>query len=267
MAIQWRNSVQRQNPEKPKGFDPASRQTQVGDAIFFDNTDESEEHQPYLKTKGDWGPVITAGNPGEQVDLNSAAVYEYGCCIHPDEKGTLIVSTGVMIGDSPAGGAGFDAASIAIAAGQSVSWGNSSSEAHQPTPASGAPWFTEPIEPTMISAPVTFDTAGVITYGCAIPGHKETGTITVSNSVTIATADTGNASFAPETVNVAAGQSVRWINNDLQSHQPTPDTGAAWFTAAIAPLATSGAITFATAGPVPYHCSIHPTEKGTVNVT
>ncbi|HKR63888.1 MAG TPA: hypothetical protein VJZ00_09160 [Thermoanaerobaculia bacterium] len=179
MAIQWRNLVQRENPDKPLGFDPAARQAQVGDALFFDNGDKSTDHQPYLKTTGDWGPVITPGNPGEQVNLNAAAVYEYGCCLHEDEKGTLTVSNGVMIGDSPTGGSGFDPASLSITAGQTVSWGNSSSKPHQPVPTSGSPWFDAPIEPEMISAPIKFDTAGTITYGCAITGHKETGTITV----------------------------------------------------------------------------------------
>jgi plastocyanin len=106
----------------------------------------------------------------------------------------------------------------------------------------------------------------VISYKCALPDHKETGTITVSNSVRIETAGAG-AAFNPPTLNIAAGQTVRWINNDGQSHQPKPDTGAAWFTAPIASLATSGPITFATAGAIGYSCALHPTEKGTVNVT
>jgi hypothetical protein len=43
MATQWRNTVQREDPAKPLGFDPPKRDTQVGDAIFFDNIDKATD--------------------------------------------------------------------------------------------------------------------------------------------------------------------------------------------------------------------------------
>jgi plastocyanin len=72
--------------------------------------------------------------------------------------------------------------------------------------------------------------------------------------------------FSPATASVRAGSAVRWHNADTITHTAT-DNGGAFDTGPIAPGATSGAVTLNTAGTFPYHCSIHPSMVGTLDVT
>ena len=55
-------------------------------------------------------------------------------------------------------------------------------------------------------------------------------------------------------------------NNDTIVHHIAADDGS-WDTGNIAPGATSPSMTMATVGTFPYHCTIHPTMVGTLNVT
>lgn len=75
-----------------------------------------------------------------------------------------------------------------------------------------------------------------------------------------------SSSFSPNPATVAAGQKVSWRNADSIAHTATADNGA-FNTGNIGPGATSGVITMAAAGSFNYHCAIHPTMVGTLNVT
>ncbi len=73
----------------------------------------------------------------------------------------------------------------------------------------------------------------------------------------------GAQSFDPNPATVKVGQTVSWKNSDVITHTAT---GTGWDTGQIAPGATSAPIKFSTAGTMNYHCSIHPTMTGTLNV-
>lgn len=87
----------------------------------------------------------------------------------------------------------------------------------------------------------------------------------------------GTAAFTPNPITIslasATGGVVKWVNNDQTSsvygsggttHNITADDGS--FTSGnLAPGATFQ--TTLAAGTYAYHCSIHPTMKGTVTVT
>lgn len=81
-----------------------------------------------------------------------------------------------------------------------------------------------------------------------------------------------NFEFNPQTLTVAMGTTVTWVNQDSPEHQVVNDASGTTAEGAIFksnPL-TNGAsysFTFATAGTYPYHCSIHPSMKGTIVVT
>jgi plastocyanin len=75
----------------------------------------------------------------------------------------------------------------------------------------------------------------------------------------------GGSSFSPNPATVSAGQTVAWRNADGVAHIPTADSGA-FSTGAIAPGATSAPITMGYSGSIGYHCSIHPSMVGTLNV-
>jgi plastocyanin len=74
----------------------------------------------------------------------------------------------------------------------------------------------------------------------------------------------GDRSYGPSPASAKVGQTVAWHNADSTAHTAT---GTGFDTGAINPGQTSQPITFSTAGTFGYHCSIHPTMVGTLNVT
>lgn len=74
----------------------------------------------------------------------------------------------------------------------------------------------------------------------------------------------GPQSFSPDPGAVKVGQKVAWHNADGITHTAT---GTGFDTGSIPPGSTSSPITFSTAGTIPYHCSIHPSMVGSLNVT
>jgi len=71
--------------------------------------------------------------------------------------------------------------------------------------------------------------------------------------------------FTPATVTVPAGQSVTWTNGDSASHSIVLDGGQCKSD----PFASGATTTlqFNVAGSYPFHCGIHPSMKGTIEVT
>ncbi len=75
----------------------------------------------------------------------------------------------------------------------------------------------------------------------------------------------GNQSYSPNPATMTAGQTVAWKNNDVITHTATADSGA-FDTGAIPPGGTSNPVTMSNTGSFSYHCTIHPTMTGTLNV-
>jgi len=75
------------------------------------------------------------------------------------------------------------------------------------------------------------------------------------------------ASFAfdPSSVTVKQGATVKWTNEDSASHTITADDGS-WDSGSLG-KGKSFSQVFTQAGTFTYHCTIHPTMKGTVVVT
>ena len=78
--------------------------------------------------------------------------------------------------------------------------------------------------------------------------------------------ENGNMSFSPALATLQVGQQVRWHNADRTVHTATQD-GGGFDTGFLAPGATSASITLNAAGSLRYHCSVHPSMVGTLNVT
>lgn len=116
------------------------------------------------------------------------------------------------------------------------------------------------------------DDAGVVE-----PGTRPQNSVSI-----VAQAETkGTAAFNPSSLSVPAGGAARWYNDDNAAsggqyggsngtiHSIVADdlSGDATFTSGnIAPGRTYEHA-FAAAGTYPYHCSIHPTMRGTIVVT
>jgi plastocyanin len=76
-----------------------------------------------------------------------------------------------------------------------------------------------------------------------------------------------NFAFSPATLTVKAGTAVTWTNRDGADHTITADPGApAGFGSGNLASGASYSFTFTSPGTYTYHCSIHPSMKGTIVV-
>jgi plastocyanin len=71
-------------------------------------------------------------------------------------------------------------------------------------------------------------------------------------------------SFHPETLVVAAGDTILWVNKDLFPHTVTADAGA--FDSHEIAAGRSWRYTAARKGTYPYRCTLHPTMHGELRV-
>ena len=75
----------------------------------------------------------------------------------------------------------------------------------------------------------------------------------------------GGMSFSPNPAAVKVGQTVSWHNADSITHTATQNAGA-FDTGNVPPSSTTAPLRLANAGAFDYHCGIHPSMTGTVNV-
>ena len=71
-----------------------------------------------------------------------------------------------------------------------------------------------------------------------------------------ATVHIANFEFGPQTITVAAGATVTWVNDDDDAHSVVSDAGA--FHSAAMDTADKYSFTFKAAGDYAYHCGLHP---------
>lgn len=71
--------------------------------------------------------------------------------------------------------------------------------------------------------------------------------------------------FQPATLTVVAGDQITWTNTDTQAHTVTSNDGTSFNSGNIAPQGTF-TVTLNVNGSYPYHCSLHPTMTGTIQV-
>lgn len=73
-----------------------------------------------------------------------------------------------------------------------------------------------------------------------------------------------NFAFSPASMTVAKGATVTWTNQDSVPHQIASDTNA--FGGPAISQGGTYSFTFNDTGTFPYHCTIHPSMKGTITV-
>jgi plastocyanin len=93
------------------------------------------------------------------------------------------------------------------------------------------------------------------------PATNNTTPVSAKASVTIS-----GFLFSPATITVKKGTTVTWINNDSVGHTVTADSGVGP-ASGLLNNGDSYNYTFDATGTYPYHCSVHPSMKGTVVVT
>jgi plastocyanin len=77
-----------------------------------------------------------------------------------------------------------------------------------------------------------------------------------------------NFAFDPSSLTVKSGTVVKWTNQDGTTHTIVSDTGSpVAFSSDSISSGASYSFTFTQPGTYTYHCSIHPSMKGTIIVT
>ncbi len=71
--------------------------------------------------------------------------------------------------------------------------------------------------------------------------------------------------FQPATIFVLPGSKITWTNNDTVVHSVTSNDGISFSSGNINPQGTY-TYTAGTLGTFPYHCNLHPSMQGTINV-
>jgi hypothetical protein len=233
---------------------------QQTDLVFWHNYDS----EPHFPVPGATALKVEPGQTTPKFAPTPQPTYPvtitYGCAIHPDESGTLVVND-VTPPSTPTGTNGTGAPiEIAIRAGgvfqevnvsqpDSVAWKNEDTQAHWPVPnCSGlrvkAGQSSSALQPAPNpNVPMT------ILYGCAIEGHEaEQGTINIYNSFAAVTAPNTLSATVVSTPIATGGMSPYTLRPDPSQPQLTlrETTPAGSSTGVTIALVTPTAITPAT---------------------
>lgn len=107
----------------------------------------------------------------------------------------------------------------------------------------------------------TTDTAAPSTNTSTSSSSSDQSSSSTAQSATVSIA---NMAFSPVTITIKQGDTVTWTNNDSTAHTVTSNNGS--FDSGSLSKGKTFAHTFDTAGTFEYHCTFHPSMKGTVVV-
>jgi plastocyanin len=85
---------------------------------------------------------------------------------------------------------------------------------------------------------------------------SETGTVNVTMA---------DLAFNPSQTEAAVGDVITWTNGDSAQHTATLDDGSC--TTEILAAGATGSLTFSAPGTYAYHCKIHPSMTGTIEIS
>jgi plastocyanin len=117
-------------------------------------------------------------------------------------------------------------------------------------------------EPTSIEAPAADNGANDATAVPTDEGATDNGGDAASASASV---NISNFAFDPNVLEVTAGTTVTWTNNDGANHTVSADDGS--FDSGSIGSGGSFSVTFDTPGTYTYHCNIHGNMTGTVVVS
>ncbi len=118
----------------------------------------------------------------------------------------------------------------------------------------------------LITALIVLVVVGVGTYYLVFNKKQEVTPANTNNSYTPGiSVDIKSFAFNPSTLTVKVGTKVTWTNNDSAPHTITSDSDNLLNSTTLSP-GQSYSFTFTTPGTSNYHCTIHPSMKGSVIV-
>ena len=172
---------------------------------------------------------------------------------------------------------GFSPGTITVDLGQSVTFVNLDDKSHTAT---GSTFDTGRIDPGD-QATITFDEAGSFPYACQyhpamtgvvevrdengmVPGASASPVASPVATEDIVEITIASLAFHPAEIEISAGSTVEWINQDSMPHTATSTTGA-FDTGTILQNGTARH-TFDNPGTFPYFCAFHTNMTGTITV-
>jgi plastocyanin len=89
---------------------------------------------------------------------------------------------------------------------------------------------------------------------------------TCADSTATTTVSTTVASFTWEAVTAKVGDVITWTNADAAPHRVATDDGSCKMGGNIPGNGGKASLVFSKAGTYPFHCSVHPSMKGTITI-
>jgi plastocyanin len=276
---------------------PMRLEVAAGTVVTWRNQDD-ERH----RVRSRQGPVeFDSGNlePGERFSVTFVVAGEYPYLDERNDEDTAYFGSVVVIDDQPTGGPpplaatvtlideSYQPPALEVAVGATVTWENiDGDDDHTVTSTDGA--FDSGVFASGSDFEHTFDAPGTYPYFCVIHPEME-GTVTVvgdapapvasgaveSASPVASPAPAGSPApaavsiveltFEPATIEVDAGATVTWTNDDDGiPHTVTARDGD--FDSGVLQTGDSFSQTFSEPGTYDYFCAIHPSMTGTVVV-
>lgn len=226
-----------------RSFRPPSFVIATGGTIEWTN-DDGEAHT-VTSTDSAFDSGILNGGATFSQSFTEPGSFPYFCLIHPEMRGTITVS---------------DPSETPTAAEPIVE-----PVSESPAPVGEAPFPSASASPPLDGEPAVAASPPATApdpSGEASAAPVSSGDITLAGGATVSLVD---RSFRPGRIEVGAGETVLWSNDDSEGHTVTAVDGA--FNSGVMTVGDEFSSTFDTAGTFDYFCAIHPEMTGTVTVS
>jgi len=99
------------------------------------------------------------------------------------------------------------------------------------------------------------------------PAATTAGSAVCADSTGPTTVDAAVGGFQWGPVNAKVGDVITWTNSDAAPHGVVLDDGSCRMSSNIPPNGGKASLVFSTPGTYPFHCTVHPTMKGTITIS
>ncbi|CAN5830912.1 hypothetical protein BH23CHL8_BH23CHL8_14390 [soil metagenome] len=277
-----------------EAFHPPEIQVAAGTTVEWLNQDGDDRHT-VTSTEGLFDSGVLEGGATFSQSFESSGTFAYFCAFHPEMVGSVTVSgpdgepadeptpsdpVAVAGEDVSIADLAFQPQHLAVAVGTTVAWSNDDAFDHTVTSTDGA--FDSGVMASGETFSWTFESPGLFEYLCAIHPSMQ-GSVTVGDPLaeeaTAAPAEVVDPpvdglpptevdvvlidrAFLPPTMEISAGATVTWTNDDPEGHTVTALDGA--FDSGFMAAGATFSHTFDSPGLYDYFCAIHPDMQGSV---
>ena len=117
------------------------------------------------------------------------------------------------------------------------------------------------------SAPPPTVTGTQAAPGSQAPGGTTAGSAVCADSTATTTVNATVGGFQWGPVSAKVGDVITWTNSDSADHRVGLDDGSCTMSGNIAGSGGKASLVFSVAGTYPFHCTLHPSMKGTITIS